>query len=49
MCWHKVASRLAQRYHVVLPDLRGYGDSSLPEPEPSITYIFRAMAQDMVE
>src|SRR5580698_3670015 len=25
--WHKIASRLARNYHVVLPDLRGYGDS----------------------
>ena len=50
VCWHKVASRLAQRYHVVLGDLRGYGDSSLPEPGPNtINYSFRAMAQDMVE
>jgi haloacetate dehalogenase len=48
--WHKVAARLAQRYHVVLADLRGYGDSSLPEPGPNtINYSFRAMAQDMVE
>jgi haloacetate dehalogenase len=50
VCWHKVAARLAQHYHVVLPDLRGYGDSSLPEPGPNhINYTFRAMAQDMVE
>jgi haloacetate dehalogenase len=50
VCWHKVAARLAQRYHVVLPDLRGYGDSSLPEPGPKhINYSFRAIAQDMVE
>src|SRR6516164_10580621 len=48
--WHGLAARLAQRYHVVLPDLRGYGDSSLPEPGPNHTnYSFRAMAQDMVE
>src|SRR5215475_2427328 len=33
--WHGVAARLAQRYHVVLPDLRGYGDSSLPDPGPN--------------
>jgi haloacetate dehalogenase len=50
VCWHKVAARLAQRYHVVLPDLRGYGDSSLPEAGPNhINYSFRAFAQDMVE
>ena len=29
--WHKIASRLAEKYTVVLPDLRGYGDSSKPE------------------
>jgi haloacetate dehalogenase len=50
VCWYKVAARLAQRYHVVLPDLRGYGDSSLPEAgAKNINYSFRAMAQDMVE
>ena len=48
--WHKVAARLAQRYHVVLPDLRGYGDSSLPEAGPkNINYSFRAFGQDMFE
>ena len=48
--WYKIAARLAQRFHVVLPDLRGYGDSSLPEPGPNhINYSFRAMAQDGVE
>src|SRR6202166_746044 len=50
VAWHKIASRLAKDYHVVLPDLRGYGDSSLPEPGANhINYSFRAMAQDMVE
>ena len=34
VCWYKVAARLAQHYHVVLPDLRGYGDSSLPASRP---------------
>src|SRR5712691_2894828 len=48
--WYKIAAKLSQLYHVVLPDLRGYGDSSLPEPGPNhINYSFRAMAQDMVE
>ena len=48
--WYKVAARLAKNFHVVLPDLRGYGDSSLPEPGPNhINYSFRAMAQDAVE
>jgi haloacetate dehalogenase len=50
VAWHKIAARLARDYHVILPDLRGYGDSSLPEPGPNhINYSFRAMAHDMVE
>src|SRR6266436_3218239 len=41
--WYKIAAQLSQRYHVVLPDLRGYGDSSLPDPGPNhINYSFRA-------
>src|ERR1700736_4716482 len=48
--WYAVAARLAERYHVVLADLRGYGDSSLPEPGPKlVNYSFRAMAEDMIE
>src|SRR5712671_4400349 len=50
VCWHKVAARLAQHYHVILPDLRGYGDSSLPDPGPSnVNFSFREMARDLVE
>jgi haloacetate dehalogenase len=48
--WHAVAARLAQSYHVVCPDLRGYGDSSLPEPGPNlINYSHRVMAEDMID
>ena len=48
--WHKLAGPLAERFHVVAPDLRGYGDSSAPDPEPGDTnYSFRAMALDQVE
>src|SRR5437588_7532433 len=48
--WHAVAPRLAERFHVVAADLRGYGDSSAPAEEPdSANYSFRAMAQDQVE
>src|ERR1700738_3047282 len=48
--WYAVAARLAQHYHVVLADLRGYGDSSLPEPGPKlVNYSFRVMAEDMIE
>ena len=48
--WHAVAAKLAQRYHVVCPDLRGYGDSSLPDPGARlINYSHRVMAEDMIE
>ena len=49
-CWYKIAARLATRYHVILPDLRGYGDSSLPEAgENHINFSFHAMSQDLLE
>lgn len=48
--WHKVADTLAQRYTLVMPDLRGYGDSSRPPGLPDHSnYAKRVMAQDMVE
>ena len=48
--WHKIAPRLAQRFTVVCPDLRGYGDSEKPEGGTShLNYSKRAMAQDQVE
>ena len=48
--WHEVAPRLASNYHVICPDLRGYGDSSKPPSMPDhYPYSKRAMAQDMVE
>jgi haloacetate dehalogenase len=48
--WHKIAARLAQRFTVVLVDLRGYGDSSKPaDGENHAGYSKRAMALDQVE
>lgn len=48
--WHRVAPHLARSYHVVCPDLRGYGDSSKPPGgSDHANYSKRAMAQDMVE
>jgi haloacetate dehalogenase len=48
--WHQVAPALAKEFTVVCTDLRGYGDSSKPEPAPDhANYSFRAMAQDNVE
>ena len=48
--WRAVADRLAERYTLVIPDLRGYGDSSKPAGLPDhANYAKRAMAQDMVD
>ena len=47
--WHHQAEALADSYHVVTPDLRGYGDSSAPEPGANHeNYSFRAMAADQL-
>ena len=48
--WHRIAPQLARLFTVVLPDLRGYGDSSCPANDPAnFTYSKRAMAEDMVQ
>jgi len=48
--WHRIAPRLAERFTVIAPDLRGYGASSKPESGPDhFGYSKRAMAQDQVE
>lgn len=48
--WHKVAPRLAETYTVVVPDLRGYGDSSKPpDGDNHEGYSKRATAADQAE
>ena len=48
--WHAVAPRLAERFTVVCPDLRGYGGSLKPEATADhAPYAKREMAKDMVE
>ena len=45
--WHRVAPALAERFTVVLMDLRGYGDSCRPEAgADSAAYAKRTMAAD---
>ncbi|MEN3977268.1 alpha/beta hydrolase [Emcibacter sp. SYSU 3D8] len=46
--WHQVAPVLAENFTVVVPDLRGYGDSSKP-PAGELTYAKRTMAMDNVQ
>jgi haloacetate dehalogenase len=48
--WFHLAPRLAQKFTVVMTDLRGYGDSSKPPGEPNhANYSKRAMAQDQID
>ena len=48
--WHRVARELARDFFLVIPDLRGYGDSMKPAGLPDhANYSKRQMAQDMVE
>ncbi len=48
-CWHKLVPELAQHFTLVVPDLRGYGDSRGPGAEAGPeAYTKRAMASDCV-
>jgi haloacetate dehalogenase len=48
--WRQVGRSLAERFTVVAPDLRGYGDSDKPRGlSDHSNYSKRAMAQDQVE
>jgi haloacetate dehalogenase len=50
LMWRKLAPRLAAEFTVVVPDLRGYGDSSKPPAGADNTgYSKRALALDQVE
>jgi haloacetate dehalogenase len=50
LMWRKLAPRLAAEFTVVVPDLRGYGDSSKPPAGlDNAGYSKRALAQDQVE
>lgn len=48
--WQRVARELAPHFQLVLPDLRGYGDSShAPGESDHSTHSKRAMAQDVID
>jgi len=48
--WHRIAQRLHSHFRLVLPDLRGYGDSAKPAGEADhANYSKRTMALDMAE
>jgi haloacetate dehalogenase len=48
--WHRIAPELAGQFALVMPDLRGYGDSDKPSSDAEhATYSKRTMAKDCVE
>jgi haloacetate dehalogenase len=48
--WHRVAQQLKGRYRLVMPDLRGYGDSSHAVGDSGHAhYSKRALAQEVVD
>ncbi len=48
--WHRVAPLLADNFSLVIPDLRGYGDSGKPRSVPrAANQSKRAMAQDIAD
>jgi haloacetate dehalogenase len=49
VAWHEVAPALTDQFSVVVPDLRGYGDSVGPEHPDTTDYSNRTMALDIVE
>lgn len=50
LLWHRLAPHLEAHFSLVMPDLRGYGDSGKPPSEPDCAnQSKRAMAQDMAQ
>lgn len=45
-CWERIAPALAEQFDVIVPDLRGYGDSDAPDGAEA--YAKREMALDIV-
>lgn len=46
--WHRIAPLLARRHTLILPDLRGYGWSAIPDSRDGEQFTKRLMAADIV-
>ena len=50
LMWHKVAPLLSKEFTLVLPDLRGYGESLAPKGDSNhYNYSKRVMANDQIQ
>jgi len=50
LTWRKIAPELSRRFTVVMPDLRGYGDSDKPEGDAEHRcYSKKVMAEDIIQ
>lgn len=49
LMWSAVAQELSREHTVIVPDIRGYGDSDKPDESSPDTYSKRTMAKDIVE
>lgn len=49
LCWHRTAPTFARHFDVIIPDMRGYGQSDAPPDDAGhTTYAKRSMARDIV-
>lgn len=44
--WHRITPHLTEKYNIVVPDIRGYGESS--KPEDVAQYVKSLMARDCI-
>ena len=46
--WEPIFARLADRYRLIAPDFRGFGESENPHPQPTDTVNAASLAEDIV-
>ena len=46
--WEPIFARLANRYGLIAPDFRGFGESENPHPQPTDTVNAASLAEDIV-
>lgn len=46
--WEPILARLSNRYRLIAPDFRGFGESENPDPQPTDTVNAASLAEDIV-